>query len=667
MNRPKLATPYLAQMISCLLCLFLLSQVTIAGETEAMEKRLLDTVSYLAADEMEGRAPGTKGIDLAADFIRQQFEGIGLKTGLVDGSPFQTFEIPDRGTVDDHTEMKFHRLPGERGQTPEPILMKLNEEFTPIGGTGSKPFQLPLAFAGYGITAEKEHYDDYAGLDVNGKAVILLRHEPEQANPKSRFNGTEDSNYASFRSKLDNARKHGAACIIFCTDEFDVRKILKKPWQEWKKAFDELATEQARLKTETMPALDEIAGQTNRVGKLLDRVGKLRGELDARLDPLLPFGTAGLRGDDSAVPVLHCRREIVDRLLAVARRPDLASLERKIDRELKPASFELPGWKVAGRVEVQRNKTAAKNVVALLEGKGPNAHEVVVVGAHYDHVGVRKNEDKTEVFNGADDNASGVSAIIEIARQLAHAEQPLQRDVLFVAFSGEERGLHGSRHYAENPLIPLNDTVAMVNLDMVGRLRDELTIYGTGSGSGFDELVDRLGKKHGITIKKRPSGNGPSDHATFYRKQLPVLFFNTGMHADLHKPTDDVEKINVPGMRRVSELAREMIQEIAQAEERPQYHEVAGDVSKPGGYLGVMPAEGANGQGVVLQEILKGSPAEKAGLKPGDVVLKLGRTKIHAVSDLLMTLRDCKPGDKTQISIQRESKEIVVEVVLGSR
>ncbi len=659
-----------ARLPWCLLwILAVLPQVGVAGETEVVEKRLLDVVSYLASDQCEGRAPGTKGIDLAADFIQNQFADIGLKTGIIDGSSFQPFEIQDRGKVDEKTEMSLIPPASEGTDDIKPISLKLNEDFTPLGGTGSEPFQLPLVFAGYGITAEKEGYDDYEGLNVEGKAVILLRHEPEQADPKSVFNGTKASSYASFRSKLANARKHGAACILFCTDEYDVRKSIQKPWEQWTKTFEELAAEQARLKTEEQPTLDQIVDQRGRVDELLGRLDKLRGDLDARLDPLLPFGTAGLRGEDSGIPVLQCRREVVDRLLEAAGHSDLASLEQQIDKDLKPAGFELSGWQVAGRVEVQRNKTAAKNVLALLEGEGPHADQVIVVGAHYDHIGFRKDKDgEMEVCNGADDNASGVSAMIEIARRLAHTEKPPQRDVLFVAFSGEERGLLGSRHYVENPPIPLADTVAMVNLDMVGRLRsDELTIYGTGSGSGFDALVDRLAEEHGMTLKKRPSGQGPSDQASFYRKEIPVLFFITGTHGDLHKPTDDVEKINVAGMRRVSELIGEAVQEIAQRDERPEFHEVVSESARPRGYMGVMPAEEADGPGVVLQEVVKNSPAEKSGLKSGDVVLKIGDTEIHQVSDLMKSLRDRRPGEKVRIAVRRDNEEVVVEVVLGKR
>lgn len=671
-NRPGRSTMHLltTRLATLLvLCILVLSpQIITAGETEAMEKRLLDAVTYLASDELEGRAPGTKGLDLAAEFIRQQFEQIGLNTALVDGAAYQPFEIEDRGQVDDKTELSFVATATDDKER-QPTVLKLNQDFTPLGGTGSEPFSLPLVFAGYGITAEKEGYDDYTGLDVNGKAVILLRHEPQQANPDSPFNGDKDSKYAPFLAKLTNARKHGAACILFCTDEYDVRKSLQQPWQQWKKALVELASEQAKLKAEEMPALGEIVELSDRMSGLLDRFNKLRDELDTRLDPLLPFGTAGLRGDDSGIPVLQCRREVLDRLLKAAEQPDLATLEKKIDADFKPASFEIPGWQVNGKVEVRRDKHQVKNVVALLEGQGPHADEAIVVGAHYDHVGIRKiGNGQIEVYNGADDNASGVSAMLEIARQLADAEEPPQRDILFIAFSGEERGLLGSRHYVEHPLIPLEDTVAMVNLDMVGRLRsDALTVYGTGTAKRFDDLVNRLAKEHGMTLEKKPNGTGPSDHASFYRKDIPVLFFITGMHKDLHKPTDDVEKINVAGMRRVSEMVLDAVEEIAESDGRPQFQKVVDEKAPPKGYLGVMPAEESDGQGVALQEVLKDSPAEKAGLKPGDLVLKIGETKIPQVSDLLKALRERKPGDKVQITVQRETEEIVVEVVLGKR
>jgi hypothetical protein len=654
--------------LGCLIYIITISPFPVtADETEAVEQRLLDTVSYLASDQCEGRAPGTKGIDLAAEFIRKQFEEIGLNTQLVDGTPFQLFEIEDRGKVDPETELKF-LAPATEGEEATPIGLKLDEDFTPLGGTGSEPFELPLVFAGYGITAEKEGYDDYENLDVDGKAVILLRHEPQQANPKSVFNGTRDSNHASFRRKLANARQHGAACILFCTDEFDVHKSIQGTWQDWKKTLDELAAENARLKTDKKPALEQIVDQKNRLGELVDRLAELRGKLDATCDPLLPFGTAGLRGDDSGVPVLHCRREALDRLLEAAGHKDLATLEQEIDDGPKPVSFPLEGWQVAGRVHVRRDMHQAKNVVALLEGKGPNADEAIVVGAHYDHVGVRKNSaGEMEVYNGADDNASGVAAMLEIARELAAVEEPPERDVLFIAFSGEERGLLGSRHYVENPLVPLDDTVAMVNLDMVGRLRsDNLTIYGTGTAARFEALVERLAEEHGMTLTKRPSGTGPSDHASFFRKEIPVLFFITGPHSDLHKPTDDVENINVAGMRRVTEMACDAVEEIADTDDRPRFQRAASEPSSRRGYLGVMPAEDQDG-GTVLQEVLESGPAEKAGLKPGDVVLRVDKTEIREVSDLVGAIRQHKPGEKVQVTILRGTEEVSLEVVLGGR
>jgi len=639
-----------------------------AGETEAVERRLLDVVSFLASEQCQGRATGTEGIDLAAEFIRERFEEIGLNTQLVDGTPFQPFEVDDRPKVGPETELRFS-APDADGGPGTSFELTPEVDFRPLGGTGCEAFDLPLVFAGYGITGKKEGYDDFADVDVEGKAVIVLRHEPEQANAESVFNGDKDSGHASLRSKLANARAHGAACIIFCTDEFEVRKSLGQLWEDWNKTLGELAAENAKLASPDGLSLQQIAEGKAAMGALVDRLAELRRELDGRFDPLLPFGSASLRGDDAAIPVVQCRRDAVDRLLAAAGAQDLAALEKEIDNGPKPASFELTGWRAAGRVDVRRDKLPARNVVALLEGKGPMADEAVIVGAHYDHVGARTNgAGEMEIYNGADDNASGVAAMIEIARTLAAADEPPPRDVLFIAFSAEERGLLGSRHYVEHPLVPLADTVTMVNLDMVGRLRsDNLTIFGTSTATNFDGLVDRLAEEHGMTLTKRPSGTGPSDHASFYRKEIPVLFFITGTHADLHKPTDDVEKINAAGMRRVTAMVTDAVEEILASEARPPFQQVDNKPAPQRGYLGVMPEAATSGPGVVLRQVLAGGPAEKAGLKTGDLILKVGDAELRSVAELVGTVGRHKPGDKIRLTVRQGGEERVLEVTLGKR
>jgi hypothetical protein len=277
----------------------------------------------------------------------------------------------------------------------------------------------------------------------------------------------------------------------------------------------------------------------------------------------------------------------------------------------------------------------AKNVVAVLEGEGSHADETIVIGAHYDHLG--RGEPGTldpgshEIHHGADDNASGVAAMLEIARKLAALDKKLPRRIVFIAFTGEERGLYGSGHYVKDPLVPLDKTIAMLNLDMVGRLTDDkLIVYGNGTATQWNDLLDRLNDQYHFQLTRHPEGFGPSDHSSFYAKQIPVLFFFTGTHKQYHRPSDTFDTINVDGMRRVADLVADAAVDIAQSEGRPTYQEIAsGEFTKTGSrpYFGSIPDFSQEQPGYSLMGVSKGGPAERAGIKAGDTILKLGDRK----------------------------------------
>jgi hypothetical protein len=307
------------------------------------------------------------------------------------------------------------------------------------------------------------------------------------------------------------------------------------------------------------------------------------------------------------------------------------------------------------------------------------ADETVVIGAHYDHLGRGEPGSRAsfskEIHNGADDNASGTAMVLEMARRLARRVDPLPRRVVFMAFSGEERGLLGSAYYVNHPLYPLDKTVMMVNFDMVGRLnkRDELTIYGTGTSPGIDNLVDALGKAEGFTIKKIADGYGPSDHASFYQKNMPVLFIFTGTHADYHMPSDDTETINFPGMARIADFAEVLLLDLSRRPQRPAFTKVAGSQGGDTGrvaltvYLGTIPDYDDEQKGVKLSGVRDGSPADKGGLKGGDVIVGLGGKPIRTINDYMAGLGRYKPGDKVEVVVQRDGKETTLTVTLGSR
>ena len=313
----------------------------------------------------------------------------------------------------------------------------------------------------------------------------------------------------------------------------------------------------------------------------------------------------------------------------------------------------------------------------MLEGEGPLADETVVVGAHYDHLGMGGSGSLApwtkEIHNGADDNASGTVTLIEIAQRLAAREKKPARRIVFIAFTGEERGLWGSEHYVKQPRFPLDKTVAMVNLDMVGRLNNnKLILYGTGTAKEFEALIDDLNATHKFDISRKPGGFGPSDHSSFYGKKIPVFHFFTGTHTDYHRPSDDADKLNVEGMRRIADMATDLVTRIVDAPQRPTYvenrrQERVDSNTSPGDrpYFGAIPDYSGDGSGLPITGVGPESPAQKAGLKADDVIVQLGASKITGIEDFDSALRKHKAGESVKVKVKRGAEIVELEVVLG--
>jgi hypothetical protein len=643
-----------------------------AAEARATEERLYEAVKFLASDELEGRGVGTKGLDRAADFIAEQFAALGLKTALFNDSPFQKFSMVVSTEMGSPNQLTLAGpATGDQPQG-EKRQLKLAEDFNPlaIGGTGK--FDLPLVFAGYGITAKDEKYDDYEGLDVEGKAVLLLRHEPEQDNPHSVFNGNEHSIYAPFTRKVSNAYQHGAAAVVFCNDEFDLRKNIDRRAKRWQAAIDELTASQGKFKEIEKPTPEQIDTQRQAVDKLVKEIASQSEKLRAEFDPLLPFMGAGPGEDSHTIPVVFCRRVVIEPVVKAALGKTLSELETEIDSGPKPHSGEITGWRLQGEITVVRREAEVKNVVAELEGEGPHADETIVVGAHYDHLGLGGEGSLAagvdDVHNGADDNASGTAALIEVARRLALRPGKLGRRVVFIAFTGEERGLVGSARYCRQPLEPLDQTIAMLNMDMVGRLADDkLIIQGVDTATEFGAFVDELADRYGFKVTKQPGGFGPSDHSSFYPHKIPVMHFFTGTHSDYHRPSDDIEKINLPGMRRVAEMVADTVVALANGDERPHYQAAKSKPQNRGGdrpYFGSIPDFASDEPGYHLGGVSPDSPADKGGLQAGDAIVKLGEYKIGNLEDFDGALRKYKAGDKVPVVVKREGQEVTLQVVL---
>jgi hypothetical protein len=591
------------------------------------ESRLKADVGFLAADAREGRAPGTKGIEASADYIAGVFKELGLKTAPGAHGYFQDFTLTGRPKLGDPLELTV------RGPDGKSLKATPRDEFSPLAiGTSGSIEDAPIVFAGYGITAkdstQKLDYDDYAGVDVEGKVVLIIRREPQQDRDDSPFEGKKQSDYATFRHKATSAFQHGAAAVLLVND---------------------------------------LAG--------------LGGDKDKVLG-LMAGGPEAL----SKVPFAMVSREFADRVLAMAGEPSLAELEKQIDEDLKPRSRPLKGVSATARLTIDRPSLKTRNVIGVLEGSGPMADETVIVGGHYDHLGRGGLMSgslafmSTDIHNGADDNASGTALMMEMARRLAARRDPLPRRVVFMAFSGEERGLIGSQYYVDHPLYPLASTVMMVNFDMVGRLngKSELTMIGTGSSPGIDAIVDALGKTSGMTIKKvagLTDGFGGSDHQSFYSKGIPILFAFTGVHADYHRPSDDADRINYGGMARIADYVELILLEIVRRPVRPAFtkltppgrggRQAQSASAGMGVTLGVMPDYADESKdGMKITDVRAGGPAAKAGLKGGDAIVRIGGKPISTIYDYMESLKRYKPGDKVEVVVRRAGQELKLQADL---
>ncbi|WP_425615822.1 M20/M25/M40 family metallo-hydrolase [Anatilimnocola sp. NA78] len=666
----------------------LLAVVALLGTVAAAEKanvaaesqaRLKSTVGYLSSDELGGRGVGTEGLDKAAEYLAGEFRKLGLKTDLFDGTPFQKFEITIT-TEMGPAKQNFLSLVGPAAagsQEPEKVEFKLGDDFNPLAAGGSGAFSTDVVFAGYGITAKELDYDDYKDLNVEGKIVIILRKEPQQQDAKSKFNGDKPSPHAVFMKKMSNANDHGAAGVIFVNDGLELQTARDLAQKTWNEAVAKFAEERTKFTAIKDPTDDQQEAHTVAIKKLSERIVELSNDL-ADPDQVLAFTGAGDESQQRKLPVMFAKRSLIAPIIKSVTGKTLEQIEASIDADLKPQSAVLTGWKAVGETNVVQKKAEVKNVIAVLEGEGPLADETIVIGAHYDHLGLGGAGSLApwtkEIHNGADDNASGTATLLEVAHQLATSGKKPQRRIVFMAFTGEERGLLGSAHYTRQPRFSLGNTVAMYNLDMVGRLLDnKLIVYGTGTAKEFDPLVEELGKKYDFNLTKKPEGYGPSDHSSFYAKKIPVLHLFTGTHSDYHRPSDDSPKLNIDGMQRIAAMLVDIVNQTDALPARPEYIEIkgmaniggAGDSDRP--YFGSIPDFANNEEGVLLSGVAPGGPAEKGGLKGGDLIIKIGENKISNLEDMQSSLVKHKIGESVKVIVKRDGKEHTFDVTLTKR
>ncbi|HLJ57344.1 MAG TPA: M28 family peptidase, partial [Chthonomonadaceae bacterium] len=328
--------------------------------------------------------------------------------------------------------------------------------------------------------------------------------------------------------------------------------------------------------------------------------------------------------------------------------------------------------------DVKKVEKVTANVAGLLEGSDPALKgEVVVIGAHLDHLGMGgpgslDRSSGSAIHHGADDNASGTAGVMDLAAWFASRPARPKRSIVFMCFSGEELGLFGSDYYVKHPIVPLERTVAMINMDMVGRLREnKLIVIGSGTAKEWGSLLTEANRSAGFQLARSDDGFGASDQQSFYSKDVPVLFFFTGSHSDYHTSTDTADKINAEGEVKVLAMVADCAERIANAAARPTFQRI--NVPAPGGspgfrvYFGSVPDYAAQVQGVQLNGVRDNSPAAKAGLRAGDIIVKFGATTVKGIQDYTLALQDCKPGDQVEVVVLRGGQRLTLHATLAAR
>lgn len=487
------------------------------------------------------------------------------------------------------------------------------KDFTPVSISDNGNIEASVVFLGYGfrIKSDTMNWDDYAGTDVRGKIAIILLGAPE---PSKGSDIDPFEEFGSVRLKLLNARDAGVAAVIFVAG----------------------------------PAYDDKDD--------------------------LEFGT--IKENSAGLPVIRAKRAFINQALS-GLNMKVEELELQLNQKHKPLSREL-GFKASLQTDVKTEAATTQNVIGWIQARDTGAvQEWIVVGAHFDHLGMggmgsnSRVQDTVGVHPGADDNASGVASIIEMAGYLSSVKTKLKRSILFVAFTGEEMGLLGSKYFVSHSPVPLKHISAMVNLDMVGRPNEErrLSVSGTGTALEMDSLLG-LVKPEKLTWQKSPEGFGPSDHASFYTAGIPVLYFSTGAHLDYHTPDDTPDKLDYNNMTDIAREVSEVIIHLADSPKALTFKEAGPKVSDSGRRklkvtLGIMPdVSGTDNNGLRVEFATPGKPAQLAGITKGDRIIAINGLPVTNVYDYMTRLQSLKSGQTVSVELLRGDKKVLVLVQL---
>ncbi len=591
------------------------------GTPDITATDLREEVGFLAAEERQGRMTGSAGAKQAADYIAARLQDAKLNPAGDNNTFFQRFEF--KAGVRVLKEKNELVLRGDAKS--EPVRFQVEKDFAPLSFTENQTVDAEVVFAGYGLSVPgqgAEGYDSYAGVDVKNKVALVLRYVPEEVDPKRR---QELNRYAGLRYKAMLAREHGAKAVLFVTGPNSPNKGELVP-----ASFD------ASMANSGIVAAS-ISG--NVADALFQRAGKDLKSLQSALDQENPHAESGFTISNVTAHITAAVEHI-----------------RKDDR----------------------------NVVAVLPPSGPPERaEYIVIGAHYDHLGfgetgaMQRKGEEGKVHPGADDNASGAAAVLELAASLAEERkakpEEFRRGIVFAFWSGEEIGMIGSSYFVEHPAATLSNVAAYLNFDMVGRLREnKLSLQGVGSSKAWRRLIEKRNVAAGFNLSLQEDPYLPTDVTAFYPKGVPVLNFFTGGHDDYHRPTDTADKLDYDGLERITKFVRALVVDLAKSAERPDYVKVQ-QSEQPGGretlrvFLGTIPDYATEVVGVKLAGIRGGSPAEKAGLKPGDVIVEFGSQKVSNIYDYTYALDAAKIGQPVDIVVMRDGQRVKITVTPEAR
>lgn len=484
-------------------------------------RMLTSYIDFLASGHCRGRFTGEPGMRVARSFISSVLKGAGVKgAGGINGF----YQLVPLKTIELDKDISL-TIESSANGVKQVKKGKLNWDFLPTYISAEMKASAPLVFAGYGITAPEHKYDDYKSINAAGKIVLVMRHEPGEKDKNSPFDGKKLSKHGTILTKILNAQAHGAVGILFVTDPLNhedtsVNKGTYSQGSYWITYYKERMKDNVDFKYMQF---------------------RPRMQLDLR-----DFG-------DIAIPAVSIDGKLADFILGEKR--SLMAIQEQIDKSMKPASFNLTGKRATMDIFFKTKRINGYNMVFKVEGSDPKLKdEAVLVGAHYDHMG--KNN-KGQTFYGADDNASGTAVVMDLARAFQAMETKPKRSVVFVLFTAEERGLLGSRYYVSDPVVPLDKTIAMVNLDMVGRNDvEQLSVFGNEAYPKLFDLVDAINEKSlKFEFNFNMAGSiRSSDQMPFLRHNVPVVYFSSGFHDEYHTPRDTPRLISADKIERVAQL-----------------------------------------------------------------------------------------------------------------